>query len=266
MEKGKGIGNKPVVGNSNNAFEPVNLEIVQEMIYDTLSPARTNNNVLADTKCSKNFENSDGTAKKYAKPETGNDTETCASSCNKAPKDIEAQESESQEGYTRFLGIFLALVAAFQFSMSALIIKVLGYHPFNLGVWRFGVMTLIPIPFLVHTAVWKNESIFEGITSAKNSCRTVVLVMVQAILGANSIIFVFYGLKYLNIADSIVIGTSAPVFVTLFAFIFLGERCGVFPVITALLALIGVGIISKPPILTGAEKLNEETMVFLTFK
>lgn len=85
---------------------------------------------------------------------------------------------------------------------------------------------------------------------------------VQAILGANSIIFVFFGLKYLNIADSIVIGTSAPVFVTLFAFLFLGERCGLFPVLTALLALLGVGIISKPPIITGAESLSEETMVW----
>lgn len=83
----------------------------------------------------------------------------------------------------------------------------------------------------------------------------------QAILGANSIIFVFFGFKYLNIADSIVIGTSAPVFVTLFAFIFLGEKCGVVPVLTALLALVGVGIISKPPILTGATSVDENTMV-----
>ncbi len=85
---------------------------------------------------------------------------------------------EEQEGWKRFLGIFLALLAALQFSLSALIIKVLGYHPFNLGVWRFGVMSIIPIPFLVHSALIKKQSVFQEVWPIQ---RTTFFLMVKLI-------------------------------------------------------------------------------------
>ncbi|CAL8099512.1 unnamed protein product [Orchesella dallaii] len=174
-------------------------------------------------------------------------------------KDVESSPVEERQlGVKRYLGIFLAVAAAFQFSLSAYVIKILKYQPFNLGVWRFSVMAMIPIPFLIHAVVWKKEKILKEVWPVNN---TTVFLLVQAFVGSNSIIFVFFGLKYLNIADSIVIGTSAPIFVTFVAFLFLGERCGLIPVFTAILALIGVAIISKPPALTGAEDLSENSFI-----
>lgn len=81
-----------------------------------------------------------------------------------------------EQGWKRFLGIFLALLAALQFSLSALIIKILGYHPFNLGVWRFAIMSLIPIPFLVHSALIKKQSVFQEVWPIQ---RTTFFLMVS---------------------------------------------------------------------------------------
>lgn len=76
-----------------------------------------------------------------------------ANNANVSPK--------KQKGWRKYLGILLTIAAATQFSLSALIIKVLNYHPFNLGVWRFFVMMLIPIPFLWHALFWKKQNVFK---------------------------------------------------------------------------------------------------------
>jgi len=68
---------------------------------------------------------------------------------------------KEQRGLKKHLGILLTLLAAILFSLSSATIKVLSYHPFNLGVWRFFIMILIPIPFLVHAIFVKKQSVFK---------------------------------------------------------------------------------------------------------
>jgi hypothetical protein len=70
-------------------------------------------------------------------------------------------KNKKQKGWRKYLGIMLTILAALQFSFSALIIKILNYHPFNLGVWRFFVMMLIPIPFLWYAIFWKKQKVFK---------------------------------------------------------------------------------------------------------
>lgn len=71
----------------------------------------------------------------------------------------------------------------------------------------------------------------------------------------------FYALQRLDVADALVIGSCQPVFVTLAAYFFLGEACGVLPIFTALLSIVGVGVISRPPILTGQESFDRDALV-----
>jgi hypothetical protein len=66
-----------------------------------------------------------------------------------------------QKGIKKYLGLILAVVAAIQYSLSALILKVLHLHPFNLGTWRFIVMMCIPIPFLCHAVFRKKQDVFK---------------------------------------------------------------------------------------------------------
>jgi len=63
------------------------------------------------------------------------------------------------------------------------------------------------------------------------------------------------------VADTIVISTSAPVFVTILAFAFLKEKCGILSIITAIVTLCGVIIIAKPPFITGAVEMDDKLMV-----
>lgn len=86
---------------------------------------------------------------------------------------------------------------------------------------------------------------------------------IQAIVLSNSLVLLFYALQRLNVADALVISTSAPVFVTLLAFLFLGEKSGFFPLIMAIFTLCGVGIIARPPIITGAANYDNNLMVSL---
>lgn len=168
------------------------------------------------------------------------------------------ETNKTQKGWKKYRGIILTIVAAIQFSLSALIIKVLGYHPFNLGVWRFLVMMIIPIPFIWHALFWKKQKVFKALWPVNS---TLVYLVFQAIVGSNSLVLLFYALERLNVADALVISTSAPIFVTLLAFFLLNEKSGIFPFFMAILTLLGVGIICRPPILTGAATYDNNLMI-----
>lgn len=90
--------------------------------------------------------------------------------------------AKQQKGWKRLWGILFALVAALQFSLSALVIKILGYHPFNLGVWRFGVMCIIPIPFLIHATVVKKQKIFKEIWPVRSTTVFLMVCLVEIFL------------------------------------------------------------------------------------
>ena len=65
----------------------------------------------------------------------------------------------------------------------------------------------------------------------------------------------------MNLADSMVIASSTPVFMTFFAYFLLGEKCGVVPVVVALITLVGVGVICRPPWLTGGGVYDHDVLV-----
>jgi len=46
-----------------------------------------------------------------------------------------------------------------------------------------------------------------------------------------------------------------------FGWLCLGETCGVVPVVVAAVAMCGIGVMTRPPILTGAEDFDEKTLV-----
>lgn len=80
-------------------------------------------------------------------------------------------------------------------------------------------------------------------------------------VGCSADIFQYYSLKYLPLADSTVISFSTPIFVCIVAHFVLKEKCGVVPIITAVITLCGVIVIAKPPILTGEEEMSNNVLV-----
>ena len=75
------------------------------------------------------------------------------------------------------------------------------------------------------------------------------------------VLFRFYALKYLSVADLAVISYSGPVFVMVLAYFLLDEKCGLVPILVALLTCVGVLVIVRPPIITGNESFDSTTIV-----
>ncbi len=69
----------------------------------------------------------------------------------------------------------------------------------------------------------------------------------QGICGCSSIIFRFYSLEFISLADATVVCFSSPVFVIVLAHVFLKEKCSILSILVAFLTAVGVLIISRPP-------------------
>jgi len=76
-----------------------------------------------------------------------------------------------------------------------------------------------------------------------------VILMLRCFVGTTSLLLSFYAFRRMSLADASIIIFSTPVFVACFAKIFLKEPCGVFNAVTIVLTLIGVVLITRPPVL-----------------
>lgn len=57
------------------------------------------------------------------------------------------------------------------------------------------------------------------------------------------------------------ISFTTPVFVSILAYFLLGEKLGITPIAIALVTLIGIGVIARPPFLSGAQGFDPENLV-----
>lgn len=66
-------------------------------------------------------------------------------------------------------------------------------------------------------------------------------------MGTTGLMLSFYAFRHMPLADASVIIFSTPVFVAIFARIFLNEQCSLFNIVTIVLTLMGVILITRPP-------------------
>lgn len=78
-----------------------------------------------------------------------------------------------------------------------------------------------------------------------------IILLLRCFVGTTGLMLSFYAFRHMPLADASVIIFSTPVFVTLFARLFLKEPCGIFNVITVLLTLFGVVLITRPAVIFG---------------
>lgn len=140
-----------------------------------------------------------------------------------------------------FLGLMLATLSSLFFSLCSVIVKgMVNVDPMELAAFRFVGVLLPAIPVVI----WKGEPIFP-------KGRRIML-MVRSFVGTSGLMLSFYAFRNMPLADASVIVFSVPVFVSIFARIFLKEPCGIFNVISIVLTLIGVILITRPPIIFGS--------------
>lgn len=151
-----------------------------------------------------------------------------------------------------YLGIILATVSSLFFSLCSVIVKgLVDINPIELATFRFIGVLLPSIPI----ALYKEESFFPR-------GKRIILVL-RCFVGTTGLMLSFYAFRHMPLADASVVIFSTPVFVAIFARLFLREACGMFNVITILLTLIGVVLITRPPFLfdDGSAGLVDEQVI-----
>lgn len=206
-------------------------------------------------------------------------------------KFVDIEEPDKKTFFHKFGGMLMALSASFFFSISFLIVKILGNHGFKAFGCSvlFNVGVIIPCIFgiLLHEigpGSKERSRIFREIwplsVSQKKTTLFILLVSSTAVFCASdvekliihfiqlqgtlqglSVIFRSFSLRYMSIGDMTVIVFSSPVVTNFIAHFLVGEPCGFFFVFTAILTLCGVGMITKPPFLTGATTFDYNTTV-----
>lgn len=134
-----------------------------------------------------------------------------------------------------YLGIILAFISSFFFSICSVIVKwMVSVHPMELAAFRFVGVLLPAIPI----AIWRREHIFP-------KGKRIMLVL-RSFVGTTGLMLSFYAFRHMPLADASVIVFSVPVFVAIFALLFLKEPCDAFSVLTICLTLTGVLLITRP--------------------
>ncbi|MCL4156990.1 UNVERIFIED_CONTAM: hypothetical protein GTU68_030645 [Idotea baltica] len=138
------------------------------------------------------------------------------------------------------MGLVMAVASSLMFSLCSLLVKVLEEVPSTeLAVFRFVGVLLPTLPLVIA----------RGDTLFPKGQRCILIL--RGIFGTTSLLLQFYAFQHLALGDASVIVFSAPVFVALFARIFLKEACGLFQASLILLTLAGVTLITRPPWLFG---------------
>lgn len=139
-----------------------------------------------------------------------------------------------------YLGLILATLSTLFFSLCSVIVKWMTYvDPMALAAYRYVGVLLPAIPIVLY----KQEPVFP---SGKR-----IMLLLRSFTGTASLMLSFYAFRHMPLADASVIVFSVPVFTAIFARMFLREPCGLFNVFSVVLTLIGVVLITRPPIIFG---------------
>ncbi|XP_053947798.1 solute carrier family 35 member G1 [Anastrepha obliqua] len=150
-----------------------------------------------------------------------------------------------------YLGIILATLSSLFFSLCSVIVKgLVDVNPMELASFRFIGVLLPAIPIVVYT---RHPVFPEG--------KRVILLL-RCFMGTTGLMLSFYAFRHMPLADASVIIFSTPVFVAIFARVFLKEQCSFFNIVTIILTLVGVVLITRPPFVFGDTAPSLETERF----
>ncbi len=134
--------------------------------------------------------------------------------------------------------IFALIIANIIWGAAAPIFKwsLMSTPPFTLAILRFGLATLILLPFVKNKLQVKPKDFFS--------------IIVIALTGITiNISFFFLGLEYSDSINAPIIASSAPLFIILFGFIFLKDKLKKRTILGGLTGLLGIlGIVIIPGI------------------
>ncbi|CAL1297644.1 unnamed protein product [Larinioides sclopetarius] len=146
-------------------------------------------------------------------------------------------EDEEGSDLSIFKGLFLGLLSGISYSIVSVMVKEMkNLHPGQLAVYRFVALFFMSMPETLKTG----QNPF-----GPRESRWFILL--RGLFGSANIFLSFTAFRYLNLSEASAIIFSSPIFVTIFARIFLKEPCGTFQTLTVLVTVIGIIFASKLP-------------------
>ncbi|KAI1289658.1 Solute carrier family 35 member G1 [Halotydeus destructor] len=138
-------------------------------------------------------------------------------------------------------GVVLAILSAGIFATASLTVKKMKeVHPFQVVVGRSIVQLAFYAP-VIHFSGWS----YWGAKGDKTA------LFLRGVIGFVSFSTAYSAYYYLPLGDASAITFSAPVYVSIFACVILGEACGVIQTAVIFFTLGGVVLISKPTFIFG---------------
>ncbi|MEX2515660.1 MAG: DMT family transporter [Gammaproteobacteria bacterium] len=130
-----------------------------------------------------------------------------------------------------------AIIAALMFAIMGLAVR---YASTSLGTemivfLRTSLGLLVLLPWLLRHEGWRHLH-----------TRRLPEHLFRAVTGLSAMYCFFYALAHLQLAEAIILNYSSPLFIAVFALIWLGERASRMLIVALLVGFAGVGLIVKP--------------------
>lgn len=156
--------------------------------------------------------------------------------------DEEAEEevilSEPKKCNCPYLGLILATLSSLFFSLCSVIVKwMTDVDPMALAAYRYLGVLLPAIPIVIY----KGEPL---LPKGKR-----IMLLLRSFTGTAALMLSFYAFRHMPLADASVIVFSVPVFTAIFARMFLKEPCGLFNAFSVAITMIGLVLITRPPLI-----------------
>jgi drug/metabolite transporter (DMT)-like permease len=115
---------------------------------------------------------------------------------------------------------------------------------------------MIQLLFYLPIVIWKKQPL-TGVPGER------LLLLARGAIGFTAFALTYVAFRMIPLGDVVTIVFSSPIYVSIFACIFLSESCGLFQLLTISLTICGTLLISKPTFLFTPDTNESETQVHL---
>ncbi|XP_078499515.1 solute carrier family 35 member G1 [Lissotriton helveticus] len=141
------------------------------------------------------------------------------------------------------LGLLFTLLSTLLFSSGAVLVKKIeNVHSVEISAIRCVFQMLFILPLLTYYKT--------GFLGPKDQRIYLVL---RGVLGSSAMIMLYYAFQSMPLADATVITFCSPALTSIFACIFLKEKCTLWDVFFTVFTITGVVLIARPPFLFGTQ-------------
>lgn len=146
----------------------------------------------------------------------------------------------------KHIGILAILLCAFTYALENVLFRAVENDMHSTEV-LFSTH-LVKVLFLIPIITYKGHSLRQA------SKVTYVFLIGRGVISMIAVNTMYFAVSYINVGDATAIALSSPVFIGIFAKIFLKESFGIIDALLTLVVVAGVFLMAKPPFIFGGSE------------